>query len=194
MPPRTLYRLAAFAGLLSALILVVNSFRRAGVLPSTQLTHGIAPASATLGLFAITGLYLWQRQQAGTLGLVGYGLNLAGLAAAVGTEFIINYVFPQLDADTVKGLVAGTTGRSLLLAGLLLLIGVVVFSIASWRAGVFPRFALAAYVIGVGAAGLRTVLPLAASTLGLLVAAGATTWLSIALWRQVSRGEAPARL
>jgi hypothetical protein len=64
VPPTTLYRLAGLAGMLSGLLLLFNTARRGGVVPANALTHGIAPLSSVLGLFALTGLYLWQRQPA----------------------------------------------------------------------------------------------------------------------------------
>jgi hypothetical protein len=89
VPPTTLYRLAGLAGMLSGLLLLFNTARRGGVVPANALTHGIAPLSSVLGLFALTGLYLWQRQQSGPLGLVGDALNLAGLA---GTTLLLTAV------------------------------------------------------------------------------------------------------
>jgi hypothetical protein len=64
VPPATLYRLAGLAGMLSGLVLAVNIARRGGVIPANLLTRGIAPISSVLGLFALTGLYVRQRQKA----------------------------------------------------------------------------------------------------------------------------------
>lgn len=93
MSTNTLYRLCAGAGMYSAFQLVFNIARRTGALPDTVLTRGFAPLSATFGLLALTGLYLWQRQETGRLGLVGYALNAIGLAGSVGIEYVLNYVF-----------------------------------------------------------------------------------------------------
>ncbi|MDI6102859.1 hypothetical protein QLQ12_30000 [Actinoplanes sp. NEAU-A12] len=46
-----------------------------------------------------------------------------------------------------------------LVVALTFLAGVVLFGIASWRAGVLPRAALALYVPGLGAAALRAAVP-----------------------------------
>ena len=190
MPPTTLYRLAGLAGMLSGLLLLFNTARRGGVVPPNALTHGIAPLSSVLGLFALTGLYLWQRQQSGPLGLVGYALNLAG---TVGVEYVTNSVFPHLDDAVVESLVDGPTGTTLLLTAVVFLLGVLAFGVAMWRARMLPAPAILLYVVGLVPVALRGVLPEPAVAVGLILAAAGTAWLSAALWRTASRdANAPA--
>ena len=74
------YRLAGAAGLLTGVLLLFNDLRREDFVPENAVTESIAPLPAVLALFALTGLYLWQRHAAGALGLVGYAFNLAGVA------------------------------------------------------------------------------------------------------------------
>src|SRR3712207_5834973 len=88
VPSTALYRLAGLAGMLSGLALAVNIARRGGAIPANLLTRGIAPISSVLGLFALTGLYLRQRRATGAFGLVGYALNLVGVAGTVGVEYV----------------------------------------------------------------------------------------------------------
>jgi hypothetical protein len=193
VPPTTLYRLAGLAGMLSGLLLLFNTARRGGVVAANQLTHGIAPLSSVLGLFALTGLYLWQRDQTGLLGLVGYALNLAGLAGTVGVEYVTNYVFPHLDDALVESLVDGPTGTTLLLTAVVFLLGVLAFGVATWRARLLPAPAILLYVVGLVPVALRGVLPEPAVAVGLILAAAGTAWLSAALWRTASRdANAPA--
>jgi len=121
VPPTTLYRLAGLAGMLSGLLLLFNTARRGGVVPANALTHGIAPLSSVLGLFALTGLYLWQRQQSGPLGLVGYALNLAGLAGTVG--YVVGLVPVALrgvlpEPAVAVGLILAAAGTAWLSAAL----------------------------------------------------------------------------
>jgi hypothetical protein len=88
---RTLYRIAAVAGLLCALALCFNAARRGGLLPTNEFTRGLAPMAQLLGLPVLTALYLHIRPRAGTLSLVGYAANSAGLAGLVGAEYVINF-------------------------------------------------------------------------------------------------------
>jgi hypothetical protein len=192
MPSTTSYRLAGAAGLLSALVLLVNVARRTDLVPANQLTHGVAPLTLLFGVFIATGLYLWQRRESGTLGLVGYALNTAGLVAVFGAEFTGNFVFPYLDKTTVTNLVGGPTGTALRVAAVLFLAGVITFGAAMWRAGRMPLGAVALYVVGLAPVGLRGVIPDAVVLTGYVVGAAGTAWLSVALWNAVGRRTALA--
>jgi hypothetical protein len=182
-----LYRLAALAGWLSAVVLVLNTLRRAALFPSDPFFNAIAPLSETAGLLALTGIYLWQARRAGVLGLVGFGLNFAGLAGAVATEVVVNYVLVPLDGATIDRIAAGPTGPFFLVTGVLFGVGGLLFAAATWRAGLFPRPALVAYGLGIVIAGLRTAAPLAVSTGGLVLVAVGTAWLAAALWSASGR-------
>jgi hypothetical protein len=155
------------------------------------LRSGPHARGAVLGLFALTGLYLWQRQQTGPLGLVDYELNLAGLAGTVGVEYVTNYVFPQLDDAVVESLVDGATGTMLLLTAVVFLLGVLAFGVAMWRARLLPAPAILLYVVGLVPVALRGVLPEPAVATGLILAAAGTAWLSAALWRTSRETTAP---
>src|SRR6185436_14575651 len=109
MPTNTLYRLAGWAGLAAGVLLLIATARRGGLLPDNALTHAIAPPASALALFALTALYLRQRDRAGTLGLVGFAVNLVGLAGLFAVEFTTHAVFPYLDETTRTGLLAGPT-------------------------------------------------------------------------------------
>jgi hypothetical protein len=183
MPPTTLYRLAGQAGVLTGLLLLFNDARRVGLVPENALTHGIAPVAALLALFVITGLYLWQRERSGVLGLWGYCLNFAGLAGALAIEFTTHYVFPSLDKETLTSLVEGRTGTGFLIVSIVYLAGIVIFGAATWRAGLFPSGAVVLYVVGFVPTALRAVLPEAVVSAGFVLGSVAVIWLSVTLWR-----------
>jgi hypothetical protein len=186
MTASRLYRFVGLAGLGCALLLFVNSARRGGILPENGLTHAIAPFGALLGLFALTGLYLYQRAEAGRLGAVGFALNAAGLAGAFAIEYSIHFVFPYLGKDQVTSLVEGSTGRAFLVTAVVLITGVVLFGIASWRAGRLPAAAVGLYVIGMIPGSLRSAVPVPVYLLGLVVAAIGVAWMSVPLLRSLS--------
>jgi hypothetical protein len=192
MASNVLYRLAGAAGLASALVLLLNVARRTDLLPADQLTHGVAPLTLLFGVFATTGLYLWQRRESGALGVVGYALAVAGLVAVFGVEFTLNNVFPYLDKTTVTDLVAGPTGTAFRVAAVLFLAGVVTFGAAMWRARRMPLGAVALYVVGLAPVALRGVIPDAVVLTGYVVGAAGTAWLSIALWNAAARRTALA--
>jgi hypothetical protein len=185
-----LYRVAGTAGLACALLLAVNAARRSGALPENDLTHAIAPLAALCGLFALSGLYLWQRAEAGVLGCVGYGLNAAGLAGAFAIEYTLHFVFRYLDDGVVDGLVEGATGTAFRATALVLIAGTVLFGVSSWRARKLPAAAIALYVVGMVPGSLRNAVPEPVYLGGLLVAAVGVGWLG---WTLIGRSAAVRR-
>ncbi|MEU4508204.1 hypothetical protein AB0G05_01790 [Nonomuraea wenchangensis] len=184
-----LHRVAAVAGFVSGLLIVVNAARRGGLVAETDLTHAIAPFGALTGLLAVTGIYLVIRHRAGVLGLVGYVLNSAGLAGAFAVEYILHYVFPYLGAGTVAALLTGMTGTAFLVTSAVLVIGVVVFGVAAVRSGMMPVVAVALYVAGMLPGSLRNLVPVPLYLGGLVVAAAGVVWMSARLWSVAPAGE-----
>ncbi|MFI7232782.1 hypothetical protein ACIBO5_57215 [Nonomuraea angiospora] len=177
------HRVTAAAGFVCAVLLVVNSARRAGLLPETAFTHAIAPFGALTGLLAITGIYLVIRGTAGSLGLIGYVLNSAGLAGAFAVEYILHFVFPYLGAGTVSELLAGGTGRAFLVTSAVLLAGVLTFSVAAIRSGTMPVAGVVLCAVGMVPGSLRSVVPVPVYLAGLVVAAIGVAWMAARLWR-----------
>ncbi|MFF3442540.1 hypothetical protein [Streptosporangium sp. NPDC002721] len=177
-----LYRATGAAGLVCAVLLLVNILRRAGALPENTLTHAVAPFGALAGLLAITGLYLLIRGTAGGLGLVGYLLNAAGLAGAFAIEYTLHYVFPLLGRSVIDELLAGGTGRAFLVTSAVLIAGVLTFSAAALRSGALPAVAIAFYAVGMIPGSLRNLVPVPVYLTGLVIAAVGIAWMSARLW------------
>lgn len=195
MPPTFLYRLAGQTGIVTGVLLLFNTARRAGVVPENALTHQIAPIAAFFAPLVLTGIYLFQRERAGVLGLWGYVLNFLGLAGALAIEFTLHYVFPLLDKDTVTTLVDGRTGMGFLIISVVYLAGIVLFGLATWRADIFPRGAVLLYVVGFVPTALRSVLPSPVITLAFVLGSTAVIWLSVALVaRTAATAVSPARV
>jgi hypothetical protein len=184
VPEKLLYRLAALAGALAAPILVVNVLRRADVLPTNALTRGVAPFATVLALFAITGLYLWQRERAGRLGLVGYVFGIAGFAGAVGTEVTGQFVFANLPEAQVDQLVAGPARPAFTTIAAVFSLGALLFGAAMFRAGAVPRTAAAGYAFCLALFAWRNSLPELVVTVDGVVAGVVVGWLSWSLWRR----------
>lgn len=183
MTPDALYRLAGWAGLVGGILLLVATARRGGLIPENGFTHAIAPPASALELFALTALYLRQRERAGVLGVVGYAVNLLGLAGLFAVEFATHAIFPYLSVATRDELLAGPTRGFFLAVALTFLLGVVLFGIASLRARVFPMPAVALYLLGFTPAALRGIVPEAVYLTGLTVGGLGVLWLSAALIR-----------
>jgi hypothetical protein len=70
MSTSNLFRLSALAGLVSGLAIAVENLH--DLLGYTQSGIILDVISPALGLFALTGIYLWQRERAGVFGSIGY--------------------------------------------------------------------------------------------------------------------------
>lgn len=70
MPSATLYRLGGIAGILARLCLIIES-----ILPFSPGVEAVGFLTVLLGLYALTALYLAQRESSGVLGGIGYIVN-----------------------------------------------------------------------------------------------------------------------
>ena len=188
MTSPALFRLSALAGIASAVVLVFNFLRRAEVVPDVAATQALAPLSATFGLIAVTGLFLWHRREGrvGTAGTAGYAINLFGLTGIVGIEYIANVIFPRLDDAVVDELVAGPAGTVFTVISIVFLLGVLAFTGVLLRGGLVPRAAAALYGVGFAAIALRTLLPEGAVAAGGFAAAAGLAVMSLTLYRRAN--------
>ncbi len=156
------------------------------VLSATYLIGGL------LLLVALVGLYAYQSEAAGVLGLVGFLAALVGTGLLVGMMWTLAFVVPSaaieapafLDAEEV----AGPLDMGFMLSGIAVALGWALFGAATFRAWVFPRRAAIVLIIGA----LLTALPLPATTLVIDVA---VAWLGLALLsgQRASTGTATPR-
>jgi hypothetical protein len=200
----SLIRWSGLAAMAAGIIFVaVQPIHPPDVLSSVTTTrwaivHIFSTAMCFLALLGITGLYARQVEEAGWLGLVGYILFSLFWALQAPYSFVEAFILPQLTTaapNVVQGslaLAGGPAGGMNLgafatvyqVAGLLYILGGLLFGIATLRAGILSRWA----------AGLLTVAPLVAPVAGLLpgelqriaaVPMGiALAWLGYALWSE----------
>ena len=190
MPARTLYRLAGWAGAVSAGILVLNAARRGHLIPDNlPVTHALAPLAEAFGLLLLTGVFLAAHRRTGTLGTLGYALNFLGLAGLLGVEYILNLVFPELTKAQIATLINGLTGTMFTATSIVFLTGAIIFGVALWQTKQTPRAAVAAYVLGATPVALRGVLPAATLPPGVLVMAIGIAWMGITLIKHTPRSE-----
>jgi hypothetical protein len=187
MTDHLLYRLAGWAGIAGGLLTLIAAARRGGLLPENELTHALAPPATALLLFTLTAFYLCQRRESGRLGLTGFVLNHLGLSGLFAVEFVTHAVFQYQDAATREAVLTGPGRPYFLVVAFTFLAGVLLFTAASWRAGVLPRWALALYATGLTAAALRTSVPEGVYLGGLVIGSAGVLWLSTTLVRDAER-------
>jgi hypothetical protein len=111
---------------------------RAGWVPF-QMIGVYGDAVIALGLIAI---YWAQAERAGSLGLAGFAVSLAGAFGYAGASWAAAFVVPALArvAPTVLDGPDPLIGAGLISTILVAAVGWILFGIATIRAGVFPRW------------------------------------------------------
>jgi hypothetical protein len=158
---------------------VVGVFHPSNVLPSATTTawitvHVIALGLSFFGLLGLTGLYARQAERAGWLGLAGYLLFSLWLVLMMGFFFVEIFVLPVLAtvaptfAMGFLGMFNGSASEIDLgalpmvwqLSGPIYILGGLLFGIATFRAGILPRWAGVLLAAGTAIAPLAALLPL----------------------------------
>lgn len=177
-----LYRLAAAAGMGSALVLLVNAAKRSALIPASDLTQLLAPFAEVLALAFVTGLFMAFGRRARVLGLVAFVLNFVALATLEGVEVVLNLIFAKLPSETITALREGPLGLMLTVASMLFLIGSLTFVASMFVTKTLPRIPLVLYAIGVVPIAFRAFVPELALDLGLVTLAAGIGWLAVFMW------------
>jgi hypothetical protein len=109
--------------------------------------------SAVLFLWALLSLYNRQSIAAGTFGLWGFIVAFFGTALLVGNAWAEVFVWPTL-ARVAPNVVTGQVAAPYLTTGITLSvpvfgIGIVLFGLATLRAGVYPRWAAVLLILSI---------------------------------------------
>ncbi|GHO61126.1 hypothetical protein KSC_000180 [Ktedonobacter sp. SOSP1-52] len=148
MSSSTLYRLSGIGlligGLLATLGTLIQGFSNDNLLSPLWIPAGLAIMIGEMFfLLGLPGLYTRQAHKAGVIGLVGFILFfLSALLLGIGTSTLYTFIFPWLTQNAPK-LADGPAALNLFfpLAGLLNLIGALLFGVATLRAGILSRAA-----------------------------------------------------
>jgi hypothetical protein len=161
-------------------------------------------AMSLFGLFGIAGLYARQVEETGWLGLAGYLLLSIFYAVQMCFSFVEPLILPLLTTvaptfvESVLGMASGAGGPMNLgalataysLVSVLYLLGLLLFGIALFRAGILPRWAAGLLAFsGPLAIIMVALLPHQLERLAAMPMGFALAWLGYALW---SEQRAPA--
>ena len=197
----TLFRLAGFsalvAGICYTLVGVLHPPNAVGSVTTGRwgVVHVLACAMCFFGLLGMAGLYARQAKKSGWLGLVGYALFSSWLVLIMGFSFVEAFVLPQIATTTpafvdgwMKMFNGGTSSIGMgalpalwTLSGPLYILGGLLFGVATFRAGILPRWAGALLALGTLLAPLAAPLPLAAQPKIAIPVGVALGWLGYAL-------------
>lgn len=138
-------------------------------------SHIAATALGFFGLFGMAGLYARQAERSGWLGLIGFLLFSTWMTMVSGFSLFEAFFLPKLASvspafvESFLGMFSGTSGEIDLgvvptlwkISEPLYLVGPLLFGIATFRAGVLPRWAGALFIAGatLGPVGAMLVAP-----------------------------------
>jgi hypothetical protein len=148
----------------------------------TVLGETLVLGAHALLVFALVSLWAIQAERSGPLGAVGMVLSVVGTTlncAAVLAE-IAGASGAEVDAVVSEG----ASGTITLLGALAFLIGLILFGIATMRAGVLPRWAGPLLILGDVVFAVGTFAGTAAlivEVVGALITCAAFVWLGLAL-------------
>lgn len=171
-----------------------------------QVVHVLACAVSFFGLLGMAGLYVRQAVKAGWLGLVGYLLFSLWLVLIMGFSFVEAFILPRVATAAPSfvqawmGMFTGPKGSFDLgvlptvwtLTGPVYILGGLLFGIATWRAGILPRWAGALFAVGTVLAPIASQLPNAAQPKVAVPVGVALVWLGYALWSERRTQDLPA--
>jgi hypothetical protein len=173
-------RLAAVAGLAAAVVLFVNAAKRAGLIPLSSATQLVAPLAQALAIILVIGLAAVAMRHSSRYSAVALALNVLGLAAVTGVEWVINLVFVGLETAQIAALRAGPLGTAFLAASIIFLLGSLLYCSALLRDAKAPRIPVIAYAIATVPIALRIFVPELVLDVSLGLLGVSVIWL--ALW------------
>jgi hypothetical protein len=155
-------------------------------------------AMCLLMLVGITGIYLRQLGKIGWLGLAGFVLLIGSWFLQTGYVFVELFILPKLAPiapDFVDSLLTlarggeatmdiGVAAPTYLVVGLLYLLGGLAFGIATFRAGVFSRWAGLLWVVTALVTPAAALLPHAIQRYAAVPMGITLIWLGVALWTE----------
>jgi hypothetical protein len=212
----TLMRLAGLSAMMAGLCFIVIGMFHPVNVPASVTTatwvnvHIFATALGFFGLFGMAGLYARQAEKSGWLGLAGFLLFSIWMTLVTGFSFVEAFILPRLATESpafVAGLLGmfssipseidlGVLPTLWNISGPLYIFGPLLFGIATFRAGVLPRWAGALLVLGAVLIPVGALVPPELQPKIMIPVGLALAWLGYALfserWEKASE-LAPAR-
>ena len=156
MSSSTLYRFSGIVLLIGGVLAIAGQLLLITADPGTPLWipgSWLALAGTLLVIVGLPGLYFKQVDRAGLLGLIGFVVTFVGFLFLVGIQTFDAFVSPTLASSAATKSLADTEAflpllTFELLCGLLLIVGPLLFGIATIRGGVLPRWAAIILIVG----------------------------------------------
>jgi hypothetical protein len=198
MSPSNLFRMGGLAAVGAGVLTIIGELVGLGVYFedmavaattfSYALTFWLYMLGSVLLLGGLVAVYVYQSEEAGFLGVVGFVVAFLGTALIVGANWAQVFIAPLLAVNAPQFFELGLPG-GFLVTFITLGVGWLLFGIATLRAGVFPRWAAILLMVG-------AVLSFFPVPLSGIVLSAAVIWLGLILLtgRSVGPGEQPQRV
>jgi len=176
-----LYRLGALSSLLSGVTIITGKIlARTSQVLAGEFFDFLSPL---FGLFAVTAIYLWKRNETGVLGRVAYIILFSGISMVLCLDYFGAFILPYLPEGMVEYLLAGPTGTVWAISGTVFLSGVLIFGFSCIRARVFPVIATLLFTIGFIPVPFGEIIPQVIVYSGSIVAGTGLIWWGVLLYR-----------
>jgi hypothetical protein len=185
MSSSSLVRLGGgLASIVSGVLLVVGHLLNLGGDPEygTVLGESLVLTAHVALVFALVALYAAQAERSGLLGSTGMVLSVVGTTLASGVILVEIAGASGAEVDVVLGM--GVSGALSVLGGLVFFVGLILFGIATMRAGVLPRWAGLLLIVGdivFAAGGFSGSAALVVEVVGAAATCAGFVWLGLAL-------------
>jgi hypothetical protein len=196
-----LMRWAGASAIAAGLCFVVIGMFHPENVPSAVTTatwvnaHIAAFALGFFGLFGMAGLYARQAEKTGWLGLAGFLLFSIWMTLVSGFSFVEAFILPALASESPAfveaflGMFSGAPSQIDLgilptlwnISGPMYILGPMLFGIATFRAGILPRWAGALLALNIVWVPLGAVVPAAYQPMIMVPVGLAVAWLGYAL-------------
>ncbi len=199
-----LIRLAGLSALIAGACYVLVGIYHPTNLPSSvtttrwEMVHVLACAMCFFGTLGVAGLYARQAARTRWLGLAGFLMLELWLVLIMGFSFVEAFILPHVASTSPAlvqawmGMFSGPTGTFDLgvlptvwtLTAPIYIFGGLLFGIATFRAGILPRWAGALLALSTVAAPLAVALPNASQPKMAIPMGIALAWLGYSLWTE----------
>jgi len=200
----TLFRWAGLSAIVAGLCFIIIGMFHPVNVPSAVTTatwvnvHIAATALGFFGLFGMAGLYARQAEKSGWLGLAGFILFSIWMTMVSGFSFVEAFILPKLASESPAfveaflGMFSGAANEIDLgilptiwnISGPMYILGPMLFGIATFRAGILPRWAGALLALNILWVPLGAVVSPAYQPMIMIPIGIAMAWLGYALFSE----------
>jgi hypothetical protein len=181
MNNNNLYKLGALSCILSGGTIIIGKILgRIHFILAGEIFDFLSPL---FGLFALTAIYLWKRNETAILGRIAYIILFTGIAMVLCLDFFGAFILPYLPEGMIEYLLEGPTGTVWAVSGIVFLSGIILFGITSMMAGIFPLAASLLFTIGFIPIPFGEIIPQGIVHAGSIMAGTGLIWWGIFLYQ-----------